>query len=175
MGTHTRLAPFVAILTSVLLGTFLPDSPATADDDPELSVKLKGFEEVPPISTPGRGDLKGQLDGDELEFRLRYSGLEGAVAAAHIHFAQRGVNGAIIVHLCGSGGKPACPQAPATLEGTITGADVVAVAAQGISGGDLGELLHAIRAGTAYVNVHSALYLNGEIRGQVRIEDRDDD
>jgi hypothetical protein len=38
---------------------------------------------------------------------------------------------------------------------------------QGIAAGDFAEILAAMRAGAAYVNVHSGNFPGGEIRGQV--------
>jgi hypothetical protein len=52
--------------------------------------------------------------------------------------------------------------------GTVSADDVVgAAAAQGIAAGELDEVLRAVRAGIAYVNVHSTLWPGGEIRGQL--------
>ncbi len=53
------------------------------------------------------------------------------------------------------------------VEGTITPAQVLAQAAQGIEAGAFAELVRAIRAGATYANVHTALYPPGEVRGQV--------
>jgi hypothetical protein len=44
---------------------------------------------------------------------------------------------------------------------------VIGPAGQGIAAAEYEELLAAIRAGTAYVNVHSSTYGLGEIRGQI--------
>lgn len=62
----------------------------------------------------------------------------------------------------------ACPPPPATIKGTITAADVIGPAAQGIAPGELGELMQAIRAGVTCANVHSTKFPNGEIRSQLR-------
>ena len=85
---------------------------------------------------------------------------------AHIHLAQKGVNGPVTVFLCG-GPTPACPSPGGTVTGTIVAADVLAIPAQGLAAGDLAGLLRAIRAGVTYVNVHSATFPTGEIRGQI--------
>ena len=53
------------------------------------------------------------------------------------------------------------------MSGTITPADVIGPAPQGIAATEYDELLAAIRSGTAYVNVHSATYPGGEIRAQI--------
>jgi hypothetical protein len=44
-------------------------------------------------------------DGQSVAWQLSYADLEGAVTQSHIHFAQRGVNGAIIVFLCSNLGN----------------------------------------------------------------------
>ena len=97
---------------------------------------------------------------------------------AHIHLGQRAQSGGIAVFLCtnlanGPAGTQACPAPPATITGTITPADVIGPAAQGIAAGEFGELTDAIRAGVTYVNVHSSLYPGGEIRAQ--LEPQNDD
>lgn len=80
--------------------------------------------------------------------------------------------GGISVFLCsnlgnGPAGTQACPAAPATISGTITPANVIGPAPQGITAGQFSELIAAIRAGTTYVNVHSTSYPVGEIRAQL--------
>lgn len=155
----------------------------------ELRARLIGFQEIPAISTTGHGTFRASLSENgttTLDFELTYADLEGnaeggAVTGAHIHLGQRGVAGAISVHLCGSGGRPACPAPPATVTGTITAADVAGPAAQGIAAGELAELLRAARAGVTYVNVHTTRFPGGEIRGQIKArgiphgDDDDDD
>jgi hypothetical protein len=59
--------------------------------------------------------------------------------------------------------------------GTLTAANVIAVPGQGIDSGAVGfaDVLKAIQADAAYVNVHTISHPSGEIRG--RLGDRDDD
>jgi hypothetical protein len=130
---------------------------------------LTGYEEVPSISTTGVGKFKARLNGDTIEYTLKYRDLEGgAVSAAHIHFAQRGVNGGVSAFLCGGGDKPACPPS-GTVTGTIDAADVIGPENKGIAPGEIAELVKAMKAGVTYVNVHTQPpYDGGEIRGQIK-------
>src|SRR5262245_49561100 len=133
---------------------------ALADDDDgtKFRAKLTGLQEVPAILTSGTGTFTATLDpgGASISFTLTFSGLSSSAGASHIHFAQPGVSGAVFVFFCGGGGKPACPAGGGTITGTITGADVVGVPAQGITAGSFSDLLRILKAGDGYVNVHTA-------------------
>jgi hypothetical protein len=141
----------------------------------ELKTNLIGYQEVPAISTAANGEFRGRISNDESEitYELSYSDLEGAVQQSHIHFGQTGVSGGVVVFLCtnlgnGPAGTQPCPAPPATITGTLRASDMVGAAAgQGIAAGEFQELVNAIRAGKAYVNVHSAKFPTGEIRGQL--------
>ena len=130
------------------------------------------------ISTAASGRFHAEIDDrrDLIRYELSYSGLEGPVTQAHIHFGQRHTVGGIVVWLCQTTGTPApasvaaatpfCPQ-----EGTVTGTfgpdQVLPVTGQGIAAGEFEELVGAIRAGATYANVHTQLNPPGEIRGQL--------
>ncbi len=148
----------------------------------EARARLSGFQETPAISTTGNGRFTARAteDGTAIAFELTYADLQGvasdgAVTGAHVHLGQRGVAGGIVIHLCGTGGKAACPPAPATVTGTLSAADVVSLPAQGIAAGDLAAVLRAARAGVTYVNVHTTGFPTGEIRGQIRTHGDDDE
>jgi hypothetical protein len=68
------------------------------------------------------------------------------------------------------------PPAPATVKGTLTAANVIALPAQGIDSGAAGfaEMLEAIEAGAAYVNVHTTNHPGGEIRSRLRGDEHHD-
>ena len=138
------------------------------------SKRMSSYQEVPSISTGANGKFEAKIQGSTIEYKLEYSGLSSAAAAAHIHFGQRSVNGGISAFLCGGGGKPACPAA-GTVTGTIAAADVIGPAGQGIAPGEMSELIAAIRAGRAYANVHTSSFPGGELRGQINDENQKDD
>lgn len=135
---------------------------------PVAKFSLSGYQEVPPISTTGHGTFTASLGpgGTSINYQLAYDDMEGSVSFAHIHFGQPGVNGGILVFLCGGGNKPVCPQS-GVVSGTIEAADVQPIAIQGIDGGQFADLFNAILAGTAYANVHTDLFPNGAIRGRL--------
>jgi hypothetical protein len=167
---------------------------AADTDKPErLRANLIGYEEVPSVSTPAHGTFTAVVASDEqtISYELEFANLIGTVQQAHIHVAQKAVNGSVVIWLCQTATTPApaavaaitpmCPTS-GTVVGTITSANVVAAgtASQQITAGELGEVIAAIRAGVAYANVHSTpLNPGGEIRGQIQDSrqsgDRDDD
>jgi hypothetical protein len=171
----------VPVLLLAIIVLTLAAAPADAQGNNRRFVtNLRGFEEVPAISTLGRGRFEATVseDGSEMDYSLVYSNLTGNVLQAHIHLGQEGVNGGIMVFLCtnlgnGPAGTPACPSPGTEVSGTIVAADVVAAAAaQGIPAGQLGPVLRAMRGGVTYVNVHTNVYPAGEIRGQLDFRGR---
>jgi hypothetical protein len=130
---------------------------------------LNGYEENPDISTVAHGSFVARLssDGDSLTYELSYSGFETTVTASHVHFGKPAVNGGVSFFLCSGPTAPPCPQGSGTVTGEVDMSDVVGPAGQGIAAGEFDEILAAMRAGHAYVNVHSSTYPGGEIRGQI--------
>jgi hypothetical protein len=82
--------------------------------------------------------------GASLSWQLSFTGLSGNAIAAHIHIADRGKPGPVVVPLC----------APCT-SGVSGTANINAT------------VLEAIESDRAYVNVHTPTNPAGEIRGQV--------
>ena len=138
----------------------------------KVKADLASYSEVPAVSQPGIGSFKATIDdgAQSISYELSYSGLTSGPLAAHIHLAQKDVNGGVSAFLCGGSTKPACPPGPATVTGTIVPVDIIGPAGQGITAGEWGELVAAIRSGVAYANVHTAAHPGGEIRGQINDE-----
>jgi hypothetical protein len=153
--------------------------PAAAET---VHAKLTGYEEVPAVSSPGSGDFRARIDRrrQTIAYELSYEETQGSVFQAHIHFAQRGVNGAIVVWLCGQApatppaNTPLCPTPDGTVSGLISADSTLFTGAAGqlLSAGEFNELVEAIREGATYVNVHTTAasggVATGELRGQVR-------
>jgi CHRD domain len=173
-----------ALRAVVLLAVIgLTGTAATADNGPtQFATTLSGFNEVPPILTDGHGTFHATVHGDSLTYTLQFSGLTSAPLQAHIHFAQRGVNGGIFLFLCsnlgnGPAGTPACPADGTPVTRTVTAADFVAITTptnpnpQNVPANDFAGAVRILRSGDAYANVHSANFPGGEIRGQIHFGD----
>jgi hypothetical protein len=151
---------------------------ATVARAEHIQADLTGYEEVPAVSTVASGAFRARISPDDqfIDYALTYSGLQGTVTQAHIHVAQLSVIGSIVIWLCGTAsnpgpvGTPTCTPGSGTLTGTITAANVIAGAttSQQLAAGALDQVIAAMRAGAAYVNVHTTLSPGGEIRGQIR-------
>lgn len=181
-----------ALLPAVGISFTLLALGVTAGDNRSRSFRafaeLVPTNEVPAVSSGARGRFKATINraNQTISYELRYEGLEEVPAQAHIHLGQRHTNGGISVFLCGNAPTvpaatfpqpPACPVSPATITGELTAANIVGPAAQGIApsqGGvnEFDELVDAILSGDTYANVHSAKFPGGEIRGQVRTDER---
>lgn len=172
------LAAGVALLA--VLGIM---SSARADDDGEQAsrsfrAELKGFAEVPSVSSTGSGEFRARISRDEasIEFELTYQDLEGATTQqAHVHVGQKGVNGGVSFFLCGGGGRPACTPDSGTFTGTVMASDIIGPTGQGVAAGELPEVIRAMRAGVSYANVHTDKHPGGEIRGQLKPGGGDDE
>jgi hypothetical protein len=111
-------------------------------------VELKGNSEVPPNHSKATGSVSVSYDPAEkkLTWMGSYSGLSGPVTVAHFHGpAAAGKNAGIAVGI--SNGN-----LPASFEGSATLTDAQAA---------------DLAAGRWYLNLHTAAYPAGEIRGQV--------
>lgn len=177
---RVKLAVGVAVLGVAGVGTA-----AIAHDRSRFGASLTGYEEIPTLSTQGGGTFQASINRgkDEIRYTLSYHGpfdavpAGGTVTQAHIHLGARAFSGGVAAFLCsnlgnGPAGTPSCP-AEGMVSGTITPAQVVGPAGQGIAAGEFAELVRALRAGAAYANVHTTTFPAGEIRGQIGAEDDD--
>jgi hypothetical protein len=128
---------------------------------------LAGRFEVPVNDSRAQGQAIFQLNraGDELSYRLIVSNIEN-VTMAHIHLAPADANGPVVAWLYPS--MPPAQLIPGRFNGTLaTGVITSANLVGPLAGSDLSDLVAAIEAGNAYVNVHTSQYPGGEVRGQI--------
>jgi CHRD domain-containing protein len=173
----TKLSVLVAMSAAALAAS-------TAARSEDIRARLIGFQEVPAVSTVARAEFEGQISSDDksIDWEMTFGGLQAPITQSHIHVAQRSVNGSIVIWLCGTATNPGpagtqpCPTS-GTISGRITAANVIAgsMAPQQLTANNLDKVLAAIRAGVAYVNIHTVISPGGEIRGQLRASHRDRD
>ena len=109
---------------------------------------LSADEQSAPTTSPGQGCALFTLDRPTLEFSwtVRFAQLTSEAVGAHVHGPQTpGGNAGVLFDL-----------APDNLQSPLRGAVV-------LSEGQLEYLL----TGRTYVNIHSAKYPAGELRGQI--------
>lgn len=182
-----RRTKFAGVLFTALLTMSV--APALADKDADkdtITARLSGFQETPlTISSPGSAVFIATIRADEtaIDYVLTYRDLSSPVTQSHIHFGRPAITGGIVLFLCTNLAPPdgvptpqACPDAPATITGTLTAANVIPVPAQGIDPGAAGfaEMIEAIRVDAAYVNVHTTNHPGGEIRSRLRVDEDDE-
>lgn len=90
------------------------------------------------------GRFTATLTGTSLKWKLTFTHLSGPATAAHIHMGVKGVNGGILVTLCGP-----C-MSPVSGTSALTAAEIA-----------------DLKVRKLYVNVHTTKNPNGEIRGQI--------
>ena len=135
----------VSLISATVAASVAFAGPALADMV-TYKAELKGSSVVPPSDSKGTGTLTVTYDtaSKKLTWKGTYMGLTGAATAAHFHGpAEVGKNAGVAV-----------PITPATspMDGTATLTDAQAA---------------DLSAGKWYVNVHTAKFPDGEIRGQV--------
>lgn len=140
------------------LSVLLAGCGQTSDDDPvpvaqtpattTYFATLSGPQENPPVLTAGSGNAIIVVTPSTGQVAATVNSFGFTGAAAHIHIAEPGVNGPVIV----------------PLTETAAGSGVWVSAANAVLTADQ---MTALNAGGLYVNVHSALYAGGQIRGQI--------
>lgn len=180
MVARSRFAPlalFLTVVALVLSGASVAVGESGSSDDrgdrshqgrsDDFRARLRGSNEVPPVSTRARGtatfDVSRRANPSRIDYDVSWRrGTDMlAVAGAHLHCAPAGENGPVVAFLAGvvAGGLDGRVE----FEATLTDDNIVNPAC----GSTITELVESMAAGDVYVNVHSAANPSGDIRGQV--------
>jgi hypothetical protein len=147
-----------AILTA-LVAALAMTSAAYAQDKLKFEAELSGAAERPtPVQTEGVGEAKFESDGTSVEFELKWDDLSSPAISAHIHCGGPEETGPVGVTLFAG-----AMDTEGEVQGTFTTPDPE----NACGWEDLDDVLGAMAAGDAYVNVHTTQHPGGEIRGQV--------
>ena len=140
-----RTALFLALLA-------LPLALGARAKPEKFTATLSGASEVPANASKATGKATVTIDGDKLTFELDVSNMSDATMA-HIHGAAPGKNGGVLVPLYKSDSAAGFSGSGVLAQGTVTVKP---------------EVVKAIEAGDAYVNVHTKANPRGELRGQLK-------
>ena len=154
-----RIVSIAAVLTMLMLLSAMTMAPALAKSDRATVVyrlSLSGAEEVCTPSTLCGGDGTGEAilivnpNNDSVCMLARWRDVDGTVVAAHIHDADAGVAGPVVVPLFHAGTM-------------LAGDDMTHVCMPGLG------LTDDINADPAsfYVNIHSTTWPGGALRAQL--------
>jgi len=108
---------------------------------------LSGDNEVPAISTDARGYVSAVLSssGAEITLSAEFEGLSSPIIGAHLHEGSLGLNGPVVLDLSSF----------VSLESSISASL------------DPSGILESLRAGEIYINIHTVLNPDGELRAQL--------
>jgi hypothetical protein len=142
---HTLKSARLAV-TALAMAVFCLGGYSVAARADDVAVMLTGDQEVPPVQTDasGKGTITVKPDMS-VSGSVTTNGVEGSMA--HIHQGPSGQEGPVIIPLTKSG---------ASTWSVPSGAKLTDAQYQ------------AYKAGSLYVNVHSAAHKGGEIRGQLK-------
>jgi len=125
------------------------------------NVSLTKAAEVPVCANAGTaaaGDATVTVSADEsmITVHMTFSGLSGPATLAHIHAGAAGVMGNVALNF---GSNPTTP-----IDKVFVAADY-----QNPTGGpaNFAAFVTSLKAGNAYLNVHTGMCMGGEVRGQI--------
>src|SRR5215211_7502372 len=120
---------------------------AASAQELKFEADLSGAAERPtPVVTEGVGEAKFETDGTSVAFELKWDDLSTPAFAAHIHCGGPEEPGPVGVTLFAS---------PMGTEGEVQGTFTAPDSGNGCGWDDLADVLAAMTAGNAYVNVHT--------------------
>ena len=144
----------VLLLTGLVAATACKRTDTSPSDPaPPIIGNLNGNQQVPMVTSTGRGTITGTFDKNSNVFKysVTYTGL--TPLGAHFHTGAPGVNGPITIEL---------PKNNAARDGYVSpieGAFILTTANS-----------TALLSNGIYVNLHTAAYPNGEIRADLTVK-----
>lgn len=137
-------------------------SPAEAEII-RFTAALSGGSEAPLVLTGAFGNAVVTLDTDTqtISWTIDVFNLPSGINAAHFHVGPPGVAGPTVVNIAFTANQ----SNDFRLTGSATAANLTPRGDQGIRSWD--DLMQSLQGGQLYINIHTAVFGGGEIRGQV--------
>ncbi|WP_234369109.1 CHRD domain-containing protein [Brumimicrobium mesophilum] len=143
----------IAIAAILTVSTSAMSFAAHLGDQLTFSARMNGAQEVPAVTTTGQGVATMVLNGtrDTLCVSIYTAGVPETIMGLHLHSGVAGTNGGVVVDLT-----------PYIIDGNVKAV---------LTGSALtSSLISDMITGGIYVNAHTASNMDGEIRGQVKLE-----
>lgn len=131
---------------------------ATGASRATYEATLTGAREIPPATTTATGAATFERVGSDVTYQVSASGFTTALTVGHVHIGPAGVIGSVIVPLTILAQSGVVATGMLDLSRPITQGNIT------ISGDSLRALFDNQGA---YVNLHTAAWPGGEIRGQI--------
>jgi hypothetical protein len=150
---RSRFAVSVVLVASLIGVVLAAGAAGTVGGRPLSATPLTGAQEVP---GPGDPDASGtaavELNQGQATvcFTVTWANIDGTVTAGHIHRGAAGVAGPIVVPL---------------FSGSFSGTDAASGCVENVDVGLIKEIRQ--KQSAFYVNVHSSVFPNGAVRGQL--------
>jgi hypothetical protein len=125
----------------------------------EFEARMTAFQEVPPVPPPGLASASFRLTPEGLAFNITADGLTGAITGANIRRGPRGLTGPIVRTFVGAEFVTGN-----TLAGVWKPTDATPLTP---------ALITELLKGNLYVNLQTAAFPTGEIRGQITLSGGD--
>jgi hypothetical protein len=151
----------------MLIGLMLAAGLGSAAEQGEFRAVLTSYHHAVPIEAPARGEAIFRLseDGSELRYKLIVDNVENIIMA-HVHLGSWEHIETPVVWLYPSSPPPKLM--PGRFDGVLAEGIITAANLRGQLGGkSLADLVEDMRAGNAYVNLHT-LHHHFELRGRIR-------
>ena len=129
----------------------------------KFKAKLKGDNEVPPVTSAATGKAKFKIKDDGITTNINITGIAD-IKMAHLHAGSEGQNGDPVVDLLKTGNLNKTAGG-VIIKGMITASDLQGA----MAGKTLKDLLTTMGDEKTYVNIHTSKNPNGEIRGQIKV------
>src|SRR6266852_2709180 len=140
---------------ALLVGAFLGVANAAESAKTKFGTTLKGANETPPVSANSTGTATFTVSGTSVNYKITASGLSGNATAAHIHVGSSTASGPVVLPFPAKAINNG-PDGSVTISGSFTSADVKPQTNPTIN--NLDDLLAQMRAGSTYVNIHTAAH-----------------
>jgi len=160
----------MSVLALVAASSAVAVPASAAPADPSYRAVASGALESPPNASPGTSLVTIDLNGKEMFVDMPFRDLDGVTTGAHIHCctssAFTGTAPVAIPFTDFPTGVTAGTYSKAIAIGDATSWDPGFVSANGGTvASTTSAFLDGVKANEAYVNIHTDLYPNGEIRG----------